>query len=68
LPYFNQAIAAHLDRPHLFVSLAKVEFDLNHFQDAYRDAAKAVAEAPRARMPGRFTRVPVLRWSASWMC
>ena len=49
LPYFNQAIAAHLDRPHLFVSLAKVEFDLNHFQDAYRDAAKAVAEAPKGQ-------------------
>ncbi len=47
LPYFNQAIAAHLDRPHLFVSLAKVEFDLNRFQDAYRDAAKAVAKDPK---------------------
>lgn len=49
LPYFNRAIAAHLDRPHLFVSLAKVEFDLNHFQEAYRDAAKAVAEAPKGQ-------------------
>lgn len=47
LPYFNRAVAAHLDRPHLFVSLAKVEFDLNHFRDAYRDASKAVAEAPK---------------------
>jgi cyclophilin family peptidyl-prolyl cis-trans isomerase len=47
LPYFNRAIAAHLDRPHLFVSLAKVEFDLNHFQEAYRDAAKAVAKDPK---------------------
>jgi cyclophilin family peptidyl-prolyl cis-trans isomerase len=49
LPYFNRAVAAHLDRPHLFVSLAKVEFDLNHFQEAYRDAAKAVAEAPKGQ-------------------
>ena len=49
LPYFNRAVAAHLDRPHLFVSLAKVEFDLNHFQEAYRDAAKAVAEAPKSQ-------------------
>ena len=49
LPYFSRAIAAHLDRPHLFVSLAKVEFDLNHFQEAYRDAAKAVAEAPKGQ-------------------
>jgi cyclophilin family peptidyl-prolyl cis-trans isomerase len=49
LPFFNRAIAAHLDRPHLFVSLAKVEFDLNHFQEAYRDAAKAVAEAPKGQ-------------------
>jgi cyclophilin family peptidyl-prolyl cis-trans isomerase len=49
LPYFNRAIAAHLDRPHLFVSLAKVEFDLNHFQEAYRDAAKAIAEAPKSQ-------------------
>jgi len=47
LPYLNRAVAAHLDRPHLFVSLAKVEFDLNHFQEAYRDAAKAIAEAPK---------------------
>ena len=49
LPYFNRAIAARLDRPHLFVSLAKVEFDLNHFPEAYRDAAKAVAEAPKGQ-------------------
>ncbi len=49
LPYFNRAIADHLDRPHLFVSLAKVEFDLNRFQEAYRDAAKAVAEAPKGQ-------------------
>ena len=49
LPYFNRAVAAHLDRPHLFVSLAKVEFDLNHFQEAYRDAAKAIAEAPKGQ-------------------
>lgn len=49
LPYFNRAIAAHLDRPHLFVSLAKVEFDLNHFQEAYRDAAKAIAEVPKGQ-------------------
>ena len=49
LPYFNRAVAAHLDRPHLFVSLAKVEFDLNHFQEAYRDAAKAVAEDPKGQ-------------------
>jgi cyclophilin family peptidyl-prolyl cis-trans isomerase len=47
LPYFERAIAAHLDRPHLFVSLAKVEFDLNHFQQAYADAAKAVAKDPK---------------------
>jgi hypothetical protein len=49
LPYFNRAVAAHLERPHLFVSLAKVEFDLNHFQEAYRDAAKAVAEDPKGQ-------------------
>ena len=49
LPYFNRAVSAHLDRPHLFVSLAKVEFDLNHFQEAYRDAAKAIAEAPKGQ-------------------
>ena len=47
LPYFNQAVAAHLDRPHLFVSLAKVEFDLNHFQQAYGYAAKAIAKDPK---------------------
>ena len=49
LPYLNRAVAAHLDRPHLFVSLAKVEFDLNHFQEAYRDAAKAIAEDPKGQ-------------------
>jgi cyclophilin family peptidyl-prolyl cis-trans isomerase len=49
LPYLNRAVAAHLNRPHLFVSLAKVEFDLNHFQEAYRDAAKAIAGAPKGQ-------------------
>ena len=49
LPYFNRAVAAHLERPHLFISLAKVEFDLNHFQEAYRDASKAVAEDPKGQ-------------------
>ena len=29
LPYLNRDVSAHLDRPRLFVSLAKVEFDLN---------------------------------------
>jgi cyclophilin family peptidyl-prolyl cis-trans isomerase len=47
LPYLNRAVAAHLERPHLFVSLAKVEFDLNHFQQAYGYAAKAIAENPK---------------------
>lgn len=49
LPYFNRAVAAHLDRPHLFVSLAKVEFDLNRFQQAYGDAAKAIAKDPKSQ-------------------
>jgi peptidyl-prolyl cis-trans isomerase B (cyclophilin B) len=47
LPYFDRAVSARLDRPRLFVSLAKVEFDLNHFQQAYRDASKAIAEDPK---------------------
>ncbi len=47
LPYLTRAVSDHLDRPRLFVSLAKVEFDLNHFEQAYRDASKALAEDPK---------------------
>jgi cyclophilin family peptidyl-prolyl cis-trans isomerase len=49
LPYLNNAVATHLDRAHLFVSLAKVEFDLNHFQQAYGHAAKAIAGDPKGQ-------------------
>jgi len=42
-PYFERAVAAGLKQPQLFASLAKVEFDSNHFQAAYEDARKALA-------------------------
>ena len=47
LPYLNRAASAHLEQPHLFVSLATVEFDLNHFQRAYSDASKAISMDPK---------------------
>jgi cyclophilin family peptidyl-prolyl cis-trans isomerase len=46
LPYLNRAVSASLERPKLFVSLATVEFDLNHFQQAYRAASDAVGRDP----------------------
>lgn len=49
LPYLNRAVAANLERPHLFVSLATVEFDLNQFEAAYIAAAKAVARDPNSQ-------------------
>lgn len=42
LPYFSRATAAGLKRAELYGSLAKIEFDLNHFQAAYDDALKAL--------------------------
>jgi cyclophilin family peptidyl-prolyl cis-trans isomerase len=41
-PYFERALAAGLKQPQLFASLAKVEFDSNHFQAAYDYAQKAL--------------------------
>jgi cyclophilin family peptidyl-prolyl cis-trans isomerase len=41
-PYFERALAAGLNQPQLFASLAKVEFDSNHFQAAYDYALKAL--------------------------
>ena len=49
LPYLNRAVSARLERPHLFVSLATVEYDLNHFQQAYAAAAKAVSLDPHGQ-------------------
>jgi cyclophilin family peptidyl-prolyl cis-trans isomerase len=49
LPYLNRAVSANFERPHLFASLAAVEFDLNHFQAAYIAAAKAVARDPHGQ-------------------
>jgi cyclophilin family peptidyl-prolyl cis-trans isomerase len=49
LPYLNRAVSAHLERPRLFASLARVEFDLNHFQPAYSAATKAIAWDPHSQ-------------------
>lgn len=49
LPYLNRAVSSHLERPHLFVSLATVEYDLNRFQQAYTTASKAISLDPRGQ-------------------
>jgi len=49
LPYLNRAVSANLERQHLFASLARVEFDLNHFQAAYSAATKAIARDPHSQ-------------------
>jgi len=49
LPYLNRAASAHLEQPHLFVNLATVEFDENHFQKALSDASKAIAMDTKAQ-------------------
>jgi cyclophilin family peptidyl-prolyl cis-trans isomerase len=49
LPYLNRALSARLERPKLFASLATVEFDLNHFQQAYEAGAKAVERDPASQ-------------------
>ena len=41
-PYFEKAAAAGLKRPGLFASLAKVEFDANHFRTAQQYASQAL--------------------------
>jgi peptidyl-prolyl cis-trans isomerase B (cyclophilin B) len=49
LPYLNRALSARLERPKLFVNLATVEFDLNHFQQAYEAGAKAIERDPASQ-------------------
>jgi len=49
LPYLNRAASTSLERPHLFVSLAAVELDLNHFQAAYTAASKGIARDPHGQ-------------------
>jgi len=49
LPYLNHAVSAGLERPHLFVSLATVEFDLNHFQAAFTAATKGIMRDPHGQ-------------------
>ena len=49
LPYLNRAASASLERPHLFVSLAAVELDLNHFQAAYTAATKGIGRDPQGQ-------------------
>jgi cyclophilin family peptidyl-prolyl cis-trans isomerase len=44
VPYLNRAVELGLKRPELFISVAKVEFDRNHFDKAYQYATKAVDE------------------------
>ena len=47
LPYLQKASKSGLKRPRLSASLAKVEFDLNHFQAAYNAASEAIRQAPK---------------------
>jgi cyclophilin family peptidyl-prolyl cis-trans isomerase len=47
LPYLQKAGKSGLKRPRLSASLAKVEFDKNHFQAAYNAALEAVRQAPK---------------------
>jgi len=42
LPYFRRAVAAGLDRPQLFSSLGRAQFESNQFADAYRSACRAL--------------------------
>jgi len=46
LPYFNRATAGGLQKPALLASMAKVQFDLNQFKQAFETAAKAVVADP----------------------
>lgn len=48
-PYFEKAAAAGLRRPQLFASLAKVEFDANHFRTAHQYAAQALELDSKSR-------------------
>ena len=65
VPYLNRAAAAGLKRPRLSVSLAKAEFDFNHFQAAYDRALQAIQQDPQNRDGWEITAVRALRWSAS---
>jgi cyclophilin family peptidyl-prolyl cis-trans isomerase len=47
LPYLQKASKSGLKRPRLSASLAKVEFDMNHFQAAYNAALEAIRQAPK---------------------
>src|SRR5579884_440323 len=48
-PYLNRAAAAGLKRPQLYVSLARVQFESNRFQEAYQNALKAVEADKQSR-------------------
>jgi cyclophilin family peptidyl-prolyl cis-trans isomerase len=46
-PYFERALGAGLDRSRLFTSMARVEFELNHFDKALAYASNALERAPQ---------------------
>ena len=43
LPYFERAVNSGLQRPDVIASLAKVQFEANQFQPAYRSGLKALS-------------------------
>lgn len=46
-PYFERAVKGGLERPRLWSSLARVEFESNHFTEGYALAAKALDAQPQ---------------------
>jgi len=46
LPYFQQAVKGGLDRPRLYASLGRIQFETNQFASAYESALRALRAEP----------------------
>jgi cyclophilin family peptidyl-prolyl cis-trans isomerase/uncharacterized coiled-coil protein SlyX len=49
LPHLQRALAAGLDRPRLYTSLARAQVEANQFDEAFRSAVRGLERAPADR-------------------